>query len=257
MIEYTLLNQMNELTAPYWKKINLLLLEAGEADSLPAWDAVVLQRLTELVPTGAQAMVFDAPERGPKKLKGYIGNSVEERWLKAWNEKYCRIMPGCVSLTAPTFIADWRRFGKTEYAADFILPQGLNHSAGMVIQKSAGPPTVFLVHRSRGEPKFFQKEILALRELQPHLGCMYRKLEKIASFGRLRFTSPVLEKRFRTLSGRETEIVTHFLRGGSLRETALSLGISLRTAETYAERMYTKLGVAGKRELMDKILPAW
>jgi DNA-binding CsgD family transcriptional regulator len=48
------------------------------------------------------------------------------------------------------------------------------------------------------------------------------------------------------LTPREVEVLVHVARGASTREVARTLGITVRTAGTHIERIYTKTGASSR-----------
>jgi DNA-binding CsgD family transcriptional regulator len=49
-----------------------------------------------------------------------------------------------------------------------------------------------------------------------------------------------------TLSAREVDVLQLVARGGTNRDVAADLGISIETVKTYLDRVYTKLGVTDR-----------
>lgn len=58
------------------------------------------------------------------------------------------------------------------------------------------------------------------------------------------------------LSERELEVVCGIWKGQADADTAATLGVSPRTVHTYVERVYTKLGVHNRIQLVVAILTA-
>lgn len=56
------------------------------------------------------------------------------------------------------------------------------------------------------------------------------------------------------LSNRQAEVLFYLLRGKTIKETAKSLNISLRTAEEYLQQLKEKFAVSSKYELIEKSL---
>lgn len=59
------------------------------------------------------------------------------------------------------------------------------------------------------------------------------------------------------LSARESQILAQFIDGNAERDIAQSLGISAHTVHTYRERLYKKLSVATRGELVAKVFATY
>ncbi len=81
-----------------------------------------------------------------------------------------------------------------------------------------------------------------------------------ARWRRLRLTRPQVYKAARLLglSAREASVALHFINDRSRCETARRLGLSTSTINSYAERIYIKLGVHSKTQLTKTVFDeAW
>lgn len=63
-----------------------------------------------------------------------------------------------------------------------------------------------------------------------------------------------LAERHPELSPRDHDVIRALLAGMDTRRMAAALGVTASSAQTYCKRLYRKLGVAGKGELMAKVL---
>lgn len=61
-----------------------------------------------------------------------------------------------------------------------------------------------------------------------------------------------IQEHFR-LSARETEVMEHLARGNSVARIAETLVVSENTIRTHSKRIYTKLGIHKRQELIDLI----
>jgi DNA-binding CsgD family transcriptional regulator len=97
--------------------------------------------------------------------------------------------------------------------------------------RGPAPPTVSLLTSQSGEPFYL------------HVWPMTRR----GARGRLTFA-----RRYR-LSARESQVVELVVRGQANRQIALALGIGVETAKKHLSRIFDKVGVDSRAQLMAKL----
>jgi DNA-binding NarL/FixJ family response regulator len=114
-----------------------------------------------------------------------------------------------------------------EYVHQALLAGAL----GYVVKESAGPVLVDAVRSVHAGRRFLCSE-LGYEALRRYLDSTEKR-------------DPVA-----LLSAREQEVLRHTVEGRTIAETAVSLGISPKSVETYRSRMMTKLSIDGMPALV-------
>jgi DNA-binding CsgD family transcriptional regulator len=146
-----------------------------------------------------------------------------------------------------------RDFGHSEIVDDYLNPIGMRSSGGVFLYDAAGRLFAFAnIHRSspRG---FSQDEITTLTAAQAHVTNLVAAYTATSALDA--YTPAELAESHRLLSPREAEVARLVCRRLSASQIGSVLHISPRTVEQHVQRIYGKLGVHGKHELLRVLLP--
>lgn len=147
-----------------------------------------------------------------------------------------------------------RDFGHSEIVDDYLNPLGVRSSGGIFLYDAAGRLFAFAnIHRSSNRG-FSQDEIATLTTAQVHvtnLVAAYTATSALDSY-----TPAELAESHRLLSPREAEVAHLVCRRLSASQIGSVLHTSPRTVEQHVQRIYGKLGVHSKYELLKTLLPA-
>lgn len=242
------------LSAADWKRLYDCIAELSEAESLPDFDHRLLEKIRQLLPTDLHTDMFELSSSGVLRLADSAGPPIDPRWLALWEDRYRFVVPPVFDRRKPLQVVDWCRTCRDEYAALFILPQGIGASLYLEAgREESGVSRVIVVHRPRGR-RFGLRDLAIAEALAGHLPALrlrIRRLELREEELLLRVESAVERGR---LSRREMEVAGFLCRRLSVPEIGARLRLSPRTVETYAARAYEKLGVYDRRGLIRKVL---
>jgi DNA-binding CsgD family transcriptional regulator len=201
--------------------------------------------LQGIIPFDETAGIFDTPSG--KNLEG-IGKS--EAVTAAYNNYYRTKRPNF-----STCIVDWRTFDGTEYAVDFLFPNGMYKCLRHVI---AGSQIYICINRSRLSPRFSDTDLDTLAVIDDYLNSLYTGLDARSDIADPALTSPAIRDRFHSLSRREAEVCSLVGHRLSTAEIAACLFISPRTVEKHVECIFDKLDVSSREQLRWRlgVLPA-
>jgi len=113
---------------------------------------------------------------GLKKGRGML--KLSDAFLRRYAEHYSslnvwmiqgrdKVAPGRILLSHATFPEE--RLEDTEWYSDFLRPENLFHSTGVVLGMDAGVSTTATFLRPKGAGRFGSADVAALRRLAPHL----------------------------------------------------------------------------------------
>jgi DNA-binding CsgD family transcriptional regulator len=180
-------------------------------------------------------------------------------WFTRFRDHYWNRLPD--TGTGPgrnTRAVDWARHQDTEYGADFMRPQGIRYSLGIVNIGGApgGWTGTLALDRSYASAAFSERDQDIVEAVQPHLSNFYRLHLRHALREAELAPAAIAERERRRIQAergvtdREWEVVGGVLRGMPNQAIAEALGISERTVEAHCVHVYTKLGVRNRRELL-------
>lgn len=146
-----------------------------------------------------------------------------------------------------------RDFGHSEIVDDYLSPLGIRSSGGIFLYDAAGRLFAF-ANIQRSSPRgFSQDEVATLTVAQAHVTNLVAAYTATSALDA--YTPAELEESHRLLSPREAEVAKLVCRRLSASQIASVLRISPRTVEQHVQRIYGKLGVHGKHELLSTLLP--
>jgi DNA-binding CsgD family transcriptional regulator len=245
-----------------WPRINAFVEEIGAAGDDRGLIQGVMRSLDRLVGMDLPCVFA---------LIGPEGRLVPERtvvssrlWFERFRDRYWNRIPDIPGGSgARTTIVDWNLHLHTEYSADFMRPQHIRYSLGVVNIGGAGYAGTLALNRSSASRPFGEKEQELLEILQPHISNYYRILlaqglrEPATADAEARQAAALAERRRscerlqeeRGITDREWQIVEQVLAGCSNEEISRQLGISERTVEAHCVHVYNKLAIRNRREL--------
>ncbi len=200
---------------------------------------------------------FDASDGIYSALDGRFlqGTGQSESVAKSYNAYYRKRRPHSLpamgqndsSPELSSHICDWREFGDSEFAVDFMLHHGMCKSLfGHILPQHE---ISLAIHRSRSSPAFSDWEINTLGLINEHLNNLYSRFG-----GSMEVLDPTLSaqqiaEKFSSLSSREVEVCSLVARRLLTSEIAASLSISRRTVEKHLESIFDKLDVQSREQL--------
>lgn len=244
------------LSSSDWKLIDDLVASVGSSESVGELDTRLVERVAEIVPSDAHVDLFAVrPGRGIL-LRAHAGASISETWMHRWTERYRFVIPEGTDLRAVTQTVEWFRCRRSEYACDFMLPQGIGRSLYLFIPVySRNGVDALVIHRERAH-RFTSREVAILRTLQRHLQNGYHLLRQIERNRREQFHFAELARKSSRLSVREAEIASLLCRRLTAPQIAERLGISRRTVECHAAHIYRKLDLTDRSALISLLSKA-
>ena len=136
---------------------------------------------------------------------------------------------------------DWEEHRRDEFVADYVLAQGIRHSAGFAFHDPIGRiACVYALDRTT-HGGFTALEAETLRRVQPHLDNLHRNLLVVPSAARA-----IDAAAGEALSGREREVATLLLRGMTPAAIARELSISRPTVYRHVANIHGKLAVSNR-----------
>ncbi len=166
---------------------------------------------------------------------------------------------------------DYQLWQKNEHRSDFLLPQDIYHMAGVQILQNDQLVGEISLHRKSSSPDFSDREMYILQMLHSHINSIFIRLASTNSEYRLPDGEaavlidpgqsdllPDLTPKSRaraassdkSLTRRERDIVSLIAQGKTNQEIARQLYISENTVKTYIKRLFAKLGVKSRTELV-------
>ncbi len=143
---------------------------------------------------------------------------------------------------------DYTAWSMNPHRADFLLPNGLHHLAGIQITLDGLLLGDFSFHRDIGTD-FSDLDMLVLRGMQSQLAYAYAARRRDA----VNRTWEVRQQRARLhsmLSPREHEIAHLVSQGLSNPQIAMMLGISMNTVKTHVKHLMEKTASRNRAELV-------
>lgn len=231
-----------------WPRINDYLLEIGTIRDNKEFSLRVLECLNSLVPFDADGVYVTINTAGEVGVRSSIAGS--SKWVELYNNYYWKTQPD----TGP--IVDWRQWRDTEYVADFIEPQGIGFTAGLLLGDSDGGFVGgFAIHRSKNSSCFSEQERLILEVLHPHISNFHSINTLLATCDiRQLPDAATLAADYQCLTKREAEIAALLCRKYQTGMIATRLLISPLTVYRHVANIFTKFNVFSREELVEKLL---
>ncbi|KUG02496.1 transcriptional regulator vpst [hydrocarbon metagenome] len=169
---------------------------------------------------------------------------------------------------------DYRLWQKNEHRSDFLLPQGIYHIACIQILKDEQLVGEISLHRKSCAPDFSDREMYILKMLHSHINSIFINLTAVDLDGKSKSeggsaglinldplallpdpsrennASSPIKTTHKSLTKRERDIIILIAQGKTNQEIARQLYISENTVKTYIKRMFAKLGVKSRSELV-------
>ena len=145
---------------------------------------------------------------------------------------------------------DYRSWAMNPHRAEFLLPNGMYHLAGMQLFLRGMMVGDLSFHRDIG-PDFTDLEMLLLRELQRHTAQALARCP--VPDGRERRGTACPAQKSCGLSSREYEIAVLVAQGLRTREIAARLVISQNTVKTHIKHLHAKTGCRTRAELVHSL----
>ena len=257
---------MVELPHKVWNGINDFLLSLGSHVTVRELYAAMINGIQELIPFDNSGVLIEFRHNASPAIINAVG--IEEKWRHVFNDSIIEIScpendkfrssaPG----TDPdaTYSANYRElmkhgFRKDTYLNEFIAPQGIRFSAGLVITDHENRPVSTLVINRSGSGRMFSgAELDVMRIIQPHIANYYATASILEQFRRLPVLLSETEAHSRVLSKRESEIVYLLARRHRPAEIAAEMNISILTVRKHIRHIYEKLEVTDRHQLFQKV----
>jgi DNA-binding CsgD family transcriptional regulator len=247
---------MENLSKTTWAKIHDFILSIGPISSVDELNTNIMSNLPELVHFENSGILIDLDKNLKPEINTRFSVRIGKEWSESFNDYFYEkgLFP---DIDKNTFSADYHNpgtYGKDEYVNDFIVPQRIHYSAGLIIAGQENKPIHFLVlNRTSDEHGFSPAELAVLKIIQPHISNYYITAHMLDGFRRMPLLLTELEKHNRLLSPRESEIVYLIAKRLKPMDIAGELNISYYTVRKHIENIYKKLNVADRHQLFQRI----
>lgn len=240
-----------QLTNKTWVKINDFLQSLSMENTVEDLNSKIMNELENLIPFENGGILIELGS----DLRPVIKDSIrtERKWIELFHEYYYKIS------TQPDFdefiySADTHDLKNDEYANDFVLPQGINHSAGLIIFDHENKKSYsYVLNRSKSERTFSSEELNILKIIHPHITNYNKTAGLLEKFRRLPVMISELEMKNELLSTRESEIVYLLMQRFKPAEIADELKISVLTVRKHIQNIYEKIKVTDRQQLLQKV----
>lgn len=234
-----------------WPRINEYLLQLSSQRGQSDLCKTALKELGELVAYDT-GYFFIVDEK--RQAYNFEVLNVPEKSMAEYLNYYEAIDP-CREKTLPTdstMSTDWNEPGivNTEFAADYARPNDIHYTAGLQFHNDRGMPCgALVITRSQCKNGFNDDEMSYLEIIKPHLNNLY-------NFMALGTSGQALSARLLDnidLTEREREITTLVCQGLNTQEISSLLFISPQTVYQHIKKIFKKLGISSRPELIAKI----
>lgn len=234
-----------------WTQIQDFLVEVGSSPNIDEFAERALQNIGRILPFDANAMFINADTAG--RVSSWRTITDSDKWLNPFNNYYYRTMPDVIKKDVATM--DWNTYQNREYATDFIKPQGIRYSTGVIgLGSTMNDLIILTLHRSKNSRQFNEAEEITLKIIQPHLTNLYRLYSKLKNTAISIPDAVEITEEYKCLSRREAEIVALLCRRYSTGMIESKLLISRMTVYKHIANIFNKLDVTCRDELLDIIL---
>jgi len=237
---------MADFSSRLWSKIHEFVMEMGSQPDREALSRMILARINDLIPWDNSVDLFSEPRHCVEVC------GASEKIVYLYNSFYAPLNPVISEKLASETWVDWRKFGATQFCADFIQPLGIGYTLSCFI--SFERPWAIAIQRSSKEPVFKERDYRILKVITPHLNNIYSYLTTISRLEAKHFQAAEAAKDCRLLSRRETEVTALLCQRLTVPEIATKLLISPNTVQRHIVNIYGKLKVRTRRELLLKVM---
>ncbi|MGA2766472.1 MAG: helix-turn-helix transcriptional regulator [Spirochaetia bacterium] len=232
-----------------WPRLREYLLELSSCQTRSELMRTACLQVQTLIPFDAAAGIFDSADA--RYLEG-VGQS--DAVNASYNAYYRKRQPlfldgeGHVDMDfiLSTYVYDWRKVSRLEYAVDFMFPNGMFESLSHVLP---GHRISLAIQRSRFSPHFSDQDVDTLGIINEHLNTIFSGFDRRWDASDPALSVEGISARFSSLSRRETEICFFVARRLTTAEIAACLFISRRTVEKHMESIFDKLGARSRDQL--------
>jgi DNA-binding CsgD family transcriptional regulator len=239
---------------PAWRKLfellNDLLLQADSSAVL----TTLIDEIDSLVPADRGVVIAELLDGLPFSRRWPL---YSEPLVPRFNDYFNRRVPIEYDWTLHRLgPVDWEVFADSEYDIDFNCPLGIGHTFGVGFpNRTRDREIVFVLHRSRGDSGFNERDVSAMSMLQRPLERIYELHDTAQELLRTLPKDAELAYGCRLLSPREAEVADLLCLRLTMREIAAILGLSPRTVERHALHIYQKLKLSSRRALRHLLMP--
>jgi DNA-binding CsgD family transcriptional regulator len=245
-----------------WPEIHELLLAVGSVREPRAFCVRAVRELVRLVPYD-QARLYFVDATGHIEDEELLG--ADPAWSERYVDHFAGLDHGLYSIagrrrallqghTEPGHYVmpgieggfyDWEEHHRDEFVAEYVLAQGIRHSAGFAFHDPIGRVASMYALDRTTHSGFTALEVEILRRVQPHLDNLHRNLLVQPSA-----TRAIDAAADEALSRREREVAMLLFRGMTPSAIARELSISRPTVYRHLANIHVKLAVSNRQELM-------
>jgi DNA-binding CsgD family transcriptional regulator len=213
-----------------------------------SWPAL-LTRLADLL--GGDAAATLHPTGTPLPRDGAVRIRVDPGYVPLYNTHYHSTWPVLPALPRlPAVFVDRAvvpepAFLQTEFYNDYARPQGRHSALYWVDVDRQGLAAHLSVWRTRRRPDWGEAEVRLLRQVGPHLGRALKIAERLAAAMQPRPSSAVAPD---IVAPQERACLAGVARGGSSKQIARQLGLSMHTVNAYLASARRKLKAGSRSE---------
>jgi DNA-binding CsgD family transcriptional regulator len=229
-----------------WKAIHECVLEAGAAASREEIFTILMAGALRIIPSDAGGGVFD------RELRCIVSHSWTEATKRDYNDYYRFTIPfigydPVLFARSGRDLVRWLDFSESEFMRDF--GKKIDLSYGLSPFRPALPLNIS-IQRSKYGPAFSTQDCEALDALNAHLNNLLAVAERLGRADHAPWCVNRIRDLFPALSRREAEVLSLCMEPLTIGQVASAMAISRRTAETHIARIFEKLGVRSRRELV-------
>lgn len=249
-----------------WPEIHELLLTVGAVREPRAFCVRAVRELARLVPYD-QARLYFVDAAGRIEDEELLG--ADPAWSERYVDYFAGLDHGLYSIAgrrralAQRHVEqghyvmpgleggfyDWEEHRRDEFVADYVLAQGIRHSAGFAFHDPIGRVASMYALDRTTRGGFTALEVEILRRVQPHLDNLHRNLLVVPSRAR-----DIDAAAGEALSAREREVAALVLGGMTPAAIARELSISRPTVYRHLANIHRKLEVSNRGELMLRLV---
>lgn len=141
---------------------------------------------------------------------------------------------------------DWTTCAQTEYATDFMIPNGMCKSLAYILP---GHSITITIQRSRLSSGFNESEIDTLGIVNAYVNDLYSRRTGKRRAADALLSAREIAERFPRLSPREAEVCAQVAMRLNRSEISACLCISPRTVEKHIESIFDKLDIRSREQL--------
>lgn len=226
---------------------------ADRAPDIGTFRNTMIESLAGFVDFDSSTVIPAAPWVGEDERTGAVNvgmaDDLFERYLRNRHRYYISLHPLIRAVArsgTPVVDADvLERSERIDVYREVLLPAGITCTLVAPLSFRGRMSGVLAINRHGSAPRYDERDVARLRRVLPALG-----VADAALLGRCASTTPAFPNEL--LTPREQEVAQLLLAGLLNKQIAAALGTSMDTVRKQTIRIYEKLGVEGRTDLIRK-----